>query len=253
MTFLPKDEIATAVKTELQKAMESFGYSILNSLVTDVTPAAQVRDAMNNINAAQRLRLAAVEKAEAEKVSVVKAAEAEAEAKYLQARIRVSAGSSRIAVTPVLIVSRAPTHLFLQGTGIARQRQAIINGLRESVSTFNERMSTPFFGLFVFSFPGLDYGDEVSAPLHLMNIAGFPLFSFFCTEDVSSKQVMDMMVTTQYFDMLRDVGIHSRSSTIFIPHSPGAVSDIAAQVRSGLMQASYAAPGAQVMQAGHGQ
>jgi regulator of protease activity HflC (stomatin/prohibitin superfamily) len=83
--------------------METFGFSIIQTLVTDIEPAAKVKAAMNEINAARRMREAAMEKAEAEKIQVVKGAEADAESK------------------------------FLAGQGIARQRQAIINGLRESV------------------------------------------------------------------------------------------------------------------------
>lgn len=49
--------------------------------VTDIEPDAKVRAAMNEINAAQRMREAAIQKAEAEKVMVVKRAEASAEAK----------------------------------------------------------------------------------------------------------------------------------------------------------------------------
>ena len=101
--FTSKEEIAQDVKTELTKSMETFGFAIIQTLVTDIEPASKVKAAMNDINAAKRLRAAAYEKAEAEKIQVVKAAEADAESK------------------------------FLAGQGIARQRQAIINGLRESV------------------------------------------------------------------------------------------------------------------------
>lgn len=101
--FTSKEEIASDVKEQLTKSMESFGFRILQTLVTDIEPAAKVKAAMNEINAAARLRVAAVQKAEADKLTVVKHAEADAEAK------------------------------FLSGQGIARQRQAIINGLRESV------------------------------------------------------------------------------------------------------------------------
>lgn len=87
--------------------MESFGYSIIKTLVTDIRPDQKVRAAMNEINAASRLRAAALEKAEAQKVQVVKAAEADSEAKYLQ------------------------------GQGVARQRQAIVGGLKESVMGFS--------------------------------------------------------------------------------------------------------------------
>lgn len=104
--FEMKDEIASAVKAELDQVMDDFGYGILKTLVTDIDPDAKVKLSMNEINAAQRLRVAAVEQAEADKIRVVKAAEAEAESKALQ------------------------------GRGIADQRMAIIDGLSESVESF---------------------------------------------------------------------------------------------------------------------
>ena len=104
--FTTKEEIALEVKSMLQKAMTEFGFTIIQTLVTDIAPDSKVKIAMNEINAAQRQRVAAQDRAEAEKIMVVKAAEADAEAKYLA------------------------------GTGIARQRQAIINGLKESVVHF---------------------------------------------------------------------------------------------------------------------
>lgn len=106
--FEKKDEIAVAVKDELNETMISFGFVILNSLVTDIEPDNKVKISMNEINAAERLKYAAVEKAEADKIMKVKEAEAEAEAKALQ------------------------------GKGIADQRLAIINGLKESVEDFQE-------------------------------------------------------------------------------------------------------------------
>jgi regulator of protease activity HflC (stomatin/prohibitin superfamily) len=105
--FEMKDDIANAVKTELDQVMDDFGYGIMKALVTDIDPDAKVKTSMNEINAAQRLRVAAVEQAEADKIRVVKAAEAEAESKALQ------------------------------GKGIADQRKAIIGGLRESVQAFS--------------------------------------------------------------------------------------------------------------------
>jgi len=108
--FTEKEEIAAAIKSELTANMASFGFSIIQTLITDIDPAAKVKSAMNDINAAQRLRIAAVERAEAEKIQVVKAAEADAEAK------------------------------FLSGQGIARQRQAIVNGLRESIVLFSDQV-----------------------------------------------------------------------------------------------------------------
>ena len=78
--FRKKDDIADAVKNELALVMGDFGYGIVKALVTDIEPDARVKAAMNEINAAQRLRLAAAEKGEADKILKVKAAEAEQEA-----------------------------------------------------------------------------------------------------------------------------------------------------------------------------
>ncbi len=104
--FAKKDDIAVAVKTELEGQMKEFGYGIIKALVTDVNPDANVKKAMNEINTAQRLRIAATEKGEAEKIMKIKQAEAEADAS------------------------------ILHGKGIAGQRQAIIEGLGESVEDF---------------------------------------------------------------------------------------------------------------------
>jgi len=104
--FEKKDEIADAVKTELSVTMNEYGFEIIKALVTAIDPEEKVKQAMNEINAAQRLRVAAIEKGEADKILRVKAAEAEAESKKLQ------------------------------GEGIANQRKAIMEGLRESVEMF---------------------------------------------------------------------------------------------------------------------
>merc|ERR1719482_1267953 len=101
--FESKDDIAAAVKDRLSKSMGEYGYLIHQVLVTDLRPDDKVRHAMNEIDANRRLRVAATEKAEAEKVLKVKAAEADAESK------------------------------FLQGQGVARQRTAIVDGLKHAV------------------------------------------------------------------------------------------------------------------------
>merc|ERR1719265_306895 len=101
--FESKDDIASAVKERLCKSMGEYGYFIHQVLVTDLRPDDKVRHAMNEIDANRRLRVAASEKAEADKVLKVKAAEADAESK------------------------------FLQGQGIARQRTAIVEGLKHAV------------------------------------------------------------------------------------------------------------------------
>ncbi|MEW5305348.1 MAG: hypothetical protein WDW38_005611 [Sanguina aurantia] len=146
--FLLKEEIAGSIKAELTKSMSVFGFKILHALVTDVVPARKVKEAMNDINAARRQRVAAVEKAEAAKVNVVKAAEAQAEA------------------------------MFLQGQGVARQREAIVNGLRDSVGEFTADVPS-----------------------------------------VESKEVLELLLITQYFDTLKEIGGRPCSSTVSLPLS----------------------------------
>ncbi|VAI10228.1 unnamed protein product [Triticum turgidum subsp. durum] len=160
--FEQKNEIARAVEDE----MSAYGYEIVQTLIVDIEPDEHVKRAMNEIYVtAARMRLAATEKAEAEKILQIKRAEGEAESKYLA------------------------------GVGIARQRQAIVDGLRDSVLAFSE------------------------------NVPG-----------TSSKDVMDMVLVTQYFDTMKDIGASSKSSAVFIPHGPGAVKDIASQIRDGQLQ-----------------
>jgi regulator of protease activity HflC (stomatin/prohibitin superfamily) len=101
--FAKKDEIAVDVKKELHDTMINFGYEIIKTLVTDIQPDDNVKQAMNEINTSQRLRMAANERAEADKIIRIKAAEAESEAN------------------------------ILHGVGIAGQRKAIMEGLGRSV------------------------------------------------------------------------------------------------------------------------
>ena len=82
--FEKKDDIANIVKSELAQVMEGFGYGILKALVTDIDPDAKVKESMNEINAAQRMRVAATEKGEADRILKVKAAEGDAQSKALQ-------------------------------------------------------------------------------------------------------------------------------------------------------------------------
>ena len=106
--FETKDELAQTIKEELSESMDDFGYSIVKSLITDIDPDQNVKDAMNRINATARLRVAAENEAEAEKIRQVKSAEAEAEAKKLQ------------------------------GKGVAEQRAAIIEGVKASIGDLKE-------------------------------------------------------------------------------------------------------------------
>ncbi len=106
--FIKKDDIAIAVKRELQEAMNTYGYDIIKALVTDIDPAEQVKQAMNRINAAEREKVAAEYDGEAERIRIVAKASAEAESKRLQ------------------------------GQGIADQRREIARGLEESVEVLNK-------------------------------------------------------------------------------------------------------------------
>ena len=164
--FETKDDIATAVKSELDSVMDDFGYGIVKALVTDIDPDAKVKMSMNEINAAQRLREAAIQQAEADKIRVVKAAEGEAESKALQ------------------------------GQGIANQRKAIIEGLKESVESFSSAVN-----------------------------------------GVNSQDVMNLVMMTQYFDTLKELGMSGKNSTILIPHSPSGMNDISEQMREAMITA----------------
>lgn len=157
-----KDEIANAVKAELAAIMDDFGYGIQTALVTDIDPDANVKKSMNEINAAQRFRMAAQEKGEAEKILKIKEAEAESASK------------------------------ILQGEGIAGQRKAIIAGLSASVDDFAKAI------------PGS-----------------------------SAQDVMSLVLMTQYFDTVKEVGARSNSNAIFIQHSPQALG----QMRNDMMEA----------------
>ena len=106
--FVKKDDIAIAVKTELNEAMMDYGYDIIKTLVTDIDPDAQVKEAMNRINASEREKIAAQFEGDAARILIVEKAKAEAESKRLQ------------------------------GQGIADQRREIARGLEESVEVLNK-------------------------------------------------------------------------------------------------------------------
>ncbi|HET8086740.1 TPA: SPFH domain-containing protein [Streptococcus pneumoniae] len=108
--FEKKDEIALEVQHQVAEEMTTYGYIIVKTLITKVEPDAEVKQSMNEINAAQRKRVAAQELAEADKIKIVTAAEAEAEAEKDR----------------------------LHGVGIAQQRKAIVDGLAESITELKE-------------------------------------------------------------------------------------------------------------------
>ena len=162
--FASQSSIAAAVKQELDADMAAFGFEIVNVLVTDIVPDDKVKSAMNDINAAQREQVAAAARGEAEKILVVKKAEAEAESKALQ------------------------------GTGIANQRKAIIEGLQTSVEQFQKAV-----------------------------------------EGSTSKEVMQLVLVTQYFDTLKSIGESNKTSTLFLSHSPAAVKDVSDQILEAML------------------
>jgi regulator of protease activity HflC (stomatin/prohibitin superfamily) len=165
--FASQSSIAAAVKQELDADMATFGYEIVNVLVTDIVPDQKVKSAMNDINAAQREQVAANARGEAEKILVVKKAEAEAESKALQ------------------------------GQGIANQRKAIIEGLQLSVEQFQKAV-----------------------------------------EGATSKEVMQLVLVTQYFDTLKSIGESDKTNTLFLSHSPAAVSEVSDQILKSMLVAN---------------
>lgn len=108
--FEKKDEIALEVQHQVAEEMTAYGYIIVKTLITKVEPDAEVKQSTNEINAAQRKRVAAQELAEADKIKIVTAAEAEAEAEKDR----------------------------LHGVGIVQQRKAIVDGLAESIAELKE-------------------------------------------------------------------------------------------------------------------
>jgi regulator of protease activity HflC (stomatin/prohibitin superfamily) len=160
--FEKKEDIATDVEQSLTERLQYYGYSLVRALVNDIQPDAGVADAMNEINRQQRLRVAAEHEGEAKKIIVVKEAEADAESKRLS------------------------------GEGIADQRTAIVEGLRESVSKTSKTLG------------------------------------------VEATSVMTLVLMTQYYDMLTEVGKHSNTNTIMLPHTPGAVGSIQEQIIASL-------------------
>jgi regulator of protease activity HflC (stomatin/prohibitin superfamily) len=160
--FENKDEIAKEIEDSLGIRLGEYGYKLVRALVNDIQPDAGVADAMNEINKQQRLRVAAEYEGEAKKIIVIKEAEADARSKELS------------------------------GEGVAKQRIAIVAGLRESVK---------------------DASDALG---------------------VDPQSVMTLVLMTQYYDMLTDVGKNAETNTILLPHSPAAVGDLREQIISSI-------------------
>eukprot|EP00554_Chaetoceros_debilis_P005374 CAMPEP_0194073062 /NCGR_PEP_ID=MMETSP0149-20130528/613_1 /TAXON_ID=122233 /ORGANISM="Chaetoceros debilis, Strain MM31A-1" /LENGTH=278 /DNA_ID=CAMNT_0038753017 /DNA_START=102 /DNA_END=938 /DNA_ORIENTATION=+ len=163
--FEAKEELAQTVKAALAQTMTQYGYQIMQALITDLDPDQRVKNAMNEINSSKRLKFAVAERAEGEKILKVKSAEAEAEAKYLS------------------------------GVGVAKQRKAIVDGLKSSI---------------------VDFTDGVKGS--------------------TSKDTLDLLLLTQYFDCIKDVGTDKRCKTTLIPFSKTTGDEL----RSSLLQAEMA-------------
>jgi len=163
--FEAKDTLAATVKNALAGTMTQYGYQILQVLITELDPPERVKRAMNEINSNERLKYAVAEQAEGQKILKVKSAEAEAESKYLS------------------------------GVGVAKQRKAIVDGLRESITDFSGGV-----------------------------------------KGASNKDIMDLLLLTQYFDCIRDVGSAPNCKTTFVPSSKSLGDDL----RGSLIQADAA-------------
>lgn len=155
--FLDKQRITEALFTRLCPQMSEYGYEITDCLITHVEPNSVVKDSMNEMNASRRYKQAAPHKAEARRVDIVKRAEAHAEA------------------------------LYASGKGTARGRQAIVDGMRESVDLWS---------------------------LSDVRVAKPP----------TPKEVMHLLLLTQYMDTLASLGgRNSSASSLLVRHEPTAV------------------------------
>jgi len=163
--FEAKEDLALSVKNALSEQMGVYGYQIMQVLITDLDPDQRVKNAMNEINSSKRLKFAVAERAEGEKILKVKSAEAEAEAKYLS------------------------------GVGVAKQRKAIVDGLKGSIVEFTDGV-----------------------------------------KGTSSKDTLDLLLLTQYFDCIKDVGSDPKCRTTFIPTSKSGTDEF----RNSLIQADMA-------------
>lgn len=128
--------------------------------MTDIVPDFKNRRAMNEINVNQRLRVAKQERAEADKILAVKRAEADAESKYLM------------------------------GIGVAAQRRALVDGLKNSV---------------------MDFSNSV--------------------DGMGPKDVLELVLVTQYFDALKEIAATSKEGTLLFPHNPSALRDLSSDIR----------------------
>lgn len=164
--FAGKGECAGYLREHLSPIFEAFGVQLVTVLVTDIVADRRVQDAMNEINSSKRLKTAAVQKAEGEKMIRVKKAEAEAES------------------------------MHLSGIGVARQREAIMKGFKQSILDFKT-------------------GEGTSS------------------QHCNPKDVMDLLILTQYFDSLESIGTRPNTRVIMMP-----TSDKQSPIRNGVLQST---------------
>ncbi len=157
--------ISNVVRDELAQLTQAFGCSILGALVTDIDPDSKVAESMNALNTAQRMRAAAAEKGEAERILKVAAAEGDAQS------------------------------MALQGRGVAEQRRIVIASLRDSVDEFRRTV------------PG-----------------------------TTVKDVMNLVLMTQYFDMLREVKATPGTNAVLTPHSPGSLTSLTERMLNAIVE-----------------
>jgi len=158
--FEAKEAMAMTIKAQLEEFMSKYGFKVRAVLITDIMPEAKNKKAMNEIQVNKRLVQARQNEAESAKIQQVKRAEADAESKYLM------------------------------GVGLADQRKAIVNGLRNSVSEFSQQ------------------------------IAG-----------MNAKDVLELVLITQYFDTLKDLSNGSEGGTLMFPHNPASLRDLSSDIR----------------------
>lgn len=181
--FLEKEKISAAVKSQLTEELESYGFQIVHTPVTDLDPDQNVKRSLNEMMTQKNLKAAMTQKAQADAIVQIELAKADAE------KIR--------------IISEADAHAKHQsGLGLSMQRKAIVDGLTESVNIFQE---------------GVD--------------------------GIDARTVMDLIMITQYFDMMEKIGCSENrgTNTLFVPSGPGYVGECSRQIRQNVLEGAAVA------------
>jgi hypothetical protein len=118
---------------------------------------------------------------------------------------------------------------YLSGVGVAKQRKAIVDGLRTSIVVC----------ILVFVWNLSDIDSLRPIPPHpcpiMISRSSYQDFSDG-VRGASSKDVMDLLLLTQYFDCIKEVGSSKNCKTTFVPS--GATSG--ASIRNSLLIADSA-------------